>query len=183
VLQSTRNTRVALACVIALALSGCGSGRQTTTSAQAPVGSSTSSTASAVQTRLTTTVRYADEGILLEPPPPDAAPVTTALQALAKCLPGLIVCESSPISSVQLALVTLTKTGTAAPDGTLIPAAVRQLVWAMTWTGVTCSAPAGPVGLPDPSVTKYPSCTTLTLIDAQTGNELYAVSGPNFSRR
>jgi hypothetical protein len=128
-------------------------------------------------------VRYADEGILLEPPPADAAPVTTALQALAKCPTGLIVCESSATPSVQLALVTLTNTGTAGPDGTLIPAAVRQLVWALTWTGVTCGAPAGPVGSPAPSVTQYPNCTTLTLIDAQTGNELYAVSGPNFSRR
>jgi hypothetical protein len=125
-------------------------------------------------------VRYADEGILLEPPPADAAPVTTALQALAKCPTGLIVCESSATPSVQLALVTLTNTGTARPDGTLVPAATKQLVWAMTWTGVTCSASAGPVGQPGRSVTAYPSCTTLTFIDAKTGDELYAASGPHF---
>lgn len=178
-MQLTRNTLAALTGLVALVLSGCGSTTQTTTPAQAPLGSSSSTTA-AIQSRLTTTVRYANAGIILEPPPADAAPATTSQQALAKCTTGLIVCEPSPISSVQLALVTLTNTGTAGPDGTLIPAAIKQLVWAMTWMGVTCSAPAGPVGSPHPSVTEYPRCTTLTLIDAQTGNELYAESGPNF---
>ena len=174
----TRTTLAVLTGLVVVGLSGCGVGAVTATPAQAPTGSP-SSTTGVTQTRLTTTVRYTDAGIILEPPPADAAPVTTAQQALAECATGHIVCEPSATPSVQLALVTLTNTGTAGPDGTLVPAATKQLVWAMTWTGVTCSASAGPVGQPGRSVTKDPNCTTLTFIDAHTGNELYAASGPH----
>jgi hypothetical protein len=183
-----RTTVAILTGLVVVGLTGCGAGANTAPPGQSPTGSpsattgatpaqsltgSPSSTTGAAQTRLPTTVRYADAGILLEPPPADAAPVTTSQQALAECATGHIVCGSSGIPSVQLALVTLTNTGTAGPDGTLVPLATRQLVWVLTWTGLTC-VPAGPPGAPSTGPT---SCTAMTFIDAKTGGEVFTESG------
>jgi hypothetical protein len=186
----TRTTVVVLTGLVVVGLTGCGVGADAVTPAQAPTVSSSSTTGAsptqsppgspspttdASQTRLTTTVRYADAGILLEPPPADATPVTTSQQALAACVSGHIACGSRAIPSVQLALVTLTNSGTAGPDGTLVPLATRQLVWVLTWTGLTC-IPAGPPGAPS---TGASSCTAMTFIDAKTGGELFTESGPH----
>lgn len=170
----TRTTLAVLTGLVVVGLSGCGAGAQTATPTQAPTGSP-SSTTGATQTRLTTTVRHADAGIILEPPPADAAPATTSQQALAECVSGRIVCGSSAIPSVQLALVTLTNTGTAGPDGTLVPLATRQLVWVMTWAGLTC-VPSLPPGAPSTGST---SCAAMTFIDAKTGGVLFTESGPH----
>lgn len=77
---------------------------------------------------------------------------------------------------MQLALATLTGTGTAGTNGSLVPAAITRLVWAMTWTASPC-APSG--SLPGRSVTQHPHCTMITLVDARTGTQLYTVSGPH----
>jgi hypothetical protein len=171
----TRTALAVLTGLVALGLSGCGSGTQTATLTQAPLGSPTSTTSS-TSTRLAATVRYANAGIILQPPPANATPPTTAQQALATCSTGDTVCEPARTPSVQLALATLTNTGTAGSKGTLVPAATKRLVWAMTWTGFACAPSGGPPGR---SITQYPNCTMITLIDAQTGKELYAVSGPH----
>jgi hypothetical protein len=80
-------------------------------------------------------------------------------------------------ATITLANATTTGTGTLGPDGTLVPLAQDRLVYVITYVGVPCF----PVGPPQAHLPATPGvCTEVTLVDAQTGAELYSFSEGHF---
>jgi hypothetical protein len=112
---------------------------------------------------------YTGAGVELDPPGA-LAPSLSAVSALDLCSKSnsTVTCEQGQPASITLGLLT---------DGGM--QINGELVWAITWTNVTCDL-MGPKGLPSlpPTVNDASGCDLVTFIDAKTGDNPEAIRGP-----
>ena len=99
-------------------------------------------------------------------PPGSASPAVNADRALAACSTMSAACHSGSPSKEELALMTNPGFGYD-----------QKLVWAITWSGVSCMN-FGPPGQPSPGVNMATGCEFVTFIDASTATYLFAIDGP-----
>jgi hypothetical protein len=165
--------------VAAALMAACG-GSAVATDPTAPDASSASGTADANQMdyvgNLARTVAYKEAGVTLAPPSgTDVAGVQADVAAQA-CVRGAFTCPAGHVAEVALARATVDKAGQIQPDGSLKPLARDELVYALTWNDVPCPPPVGPQGFTPPPAPKA-GCTSVGLIDANTGTPLYGFDG------
>jgi hypothetical protein len=119
----------------------------------------------------------ASTGISLTIPPANAEPAVTWQQAVVQCLAGAGICSrTAGTVRVSLAVGYDPQSGQASPDGSIRPTMNHDLVHVLAQTSGPC-VPAGPAGRTVPPST-YPSCTSLSFLDAHTGRGAISVSGP-----
>lgn len=115
--------------------------------------------------------------------PPDASETANASwrTAFQMCSDGTGVCTDSSIPSIALGDVTTEAAGSAGPNGTIIPLINNSLTYVVRWDKVPCPPSAGPA---DESSSSSPSdqpaklCTLIDLVDANSGQYVYAFEGP-----
>lgn len=126
-------------------------------------------------TRVTAALTIPQSGITLSPPG-DRVPATSSDAAYELCLtPGGASCQPGPPTSIQLALITDTRSTLVKPG---------TLVWAIGWLGVTtCFNSGGGVGKPgNQSPVPTPGqalCDAYTFIDAHSGKFIFGSEGPD----
>ena len=119
----------------------------------------------------------ASTGISLTIPPAKADPAVTWQQAVVQCFaPAGICSRTAGTVRVSLAVGYDPQSGEASPTGSISPTMNHDLVYVLAQTTGPC-APVGPAGPTSPPPT-YPSCTSLSFLDAHTGRGAISVSGP-----
>lgn len=177
-----------IAAVLCGALGACGSGRTQRaaggTSRSGGVPSATSSAARRLSPArylgpITSPATYPNLGIDLAPPPAGSLPSTSWEAAYRNCLTGKAECATGGGPDISLAQATTPAAGARRRDGSINPLVRGTLSYVLTWTGVPCvPTGGGPAvsGRPSSSPKVY-SCIVVDLIDADTGELLYAASG------
>lgn len=125
---------------------------------------------------------FVESGLALLPPP--GRPIKPSSVADDACTQKVLPCWPGPATTV-LALGTENSSGTAAPDGTLIPLFKDRLIYVTTWVNTTCPPRQGnlpqfsdtPVVIPTATTPEPLLCTAVNVVDATTGEALYAFVG------
>ena len=120
---------------------------------------------------VTATVTNTETGVTTAPPA-GAQPKLSWQEAYGACGTGQAVCNAGT-PTISLASVTIASAGSAGPNGTVIPLSKGVLAYVMRWTGYTCSR----VGPPNGKQRGPEPCSLLSIVDADTGDPIYAVEG------
>lgn len=133
---------------------------------------------------MTATVRYANAGYELTPPPASSHAKTSAAAAYAQCLKDAVcVVGASPVLS--LAVVTgANRGGHINPDGSVTPFLNHTLAWVVSYTGEPCVGSSPPTRAPASGFTPtsapvMSTCTIVNFISADSGKVVLSMSGPD----
>jgi hypothetical protein len=120
----------------------------------------------------------ASTGISLTVPPTDAEPTLSWQRAVALCFSGAGICNrAAGTIRVSLAVGYDPQSGDLLPDGSIEPVMNHNLLYVLAQSVGPCAHPGPPGASTRPST--YPSCMSLSFVDAHTGKGATAVSGPS----
>lgn len=170
-----RITRIILGAFTCSALSACGSNVVVGGSAAPETGIVNTSVVPVDDGALRVPLVYSNAGVSLDPPGAAVAKVSP-LDAYNTCMKTNPACVPGVAPHILLALGSIPGAGAIQPDNSIKPLIDRSLVYALTWTGVSCKGyGSGPIGNTSPP--KETRCTVVSLIDATTGAVVYGFSG------
>jgi hypothetical protein len=155
----------------AVSLAACGRTVPVSDAADTSLGTNraTAPTAWAEQPQRTV---YEEAGIRLDPPPTNATPAHSFLEAFATCQTDSA-CPNGGQPTVTLALVSDDQHGDIQSDNKSTKLDIQtRLAWVMKWENQECPV-MGPPGRPSISPM---TCTVLVLVDAATNKHLETVS-------
>jgi hypothetical protein len=167
---------VALGSLILLT-SACAA-RNTTPAGSAPV----SQAAAQYLGPITKSVSDPEASVILDVPPPTAQLALASMDSvMATCTSHESLCSTIGTPTISLVAVTTPFTGTAGPDGTIVPELNNTLAYDLQWTNVPCGHPGGAPRQAGPNTAAATSaalseCTVMNFIDAKTGKYLLTTS-------